>query len=427
MGLVDWLKSLFRPKSVVRNVAELAGTDAATTSEVVDVSGGPLKPNHRRLAITDPRLLPKLKPKVEPYIWPRPKRPKYFSRDEANRLFSDSLRTGNRSHRCLATDEEQLRRYGLPIWMREADVAEALGLTVGMLRHFSIHRKRETTPHYIAFSVRKRGGGQRILHAPKKRLKEIQRKLNAELVSKLPVSPYAQGFLPKRSVATNAQPHVGKEVVVKLDLKDCFPSIHYSRVRGLLISWGYCYTVAATLAVLMTEAPRQRVKVKRKIYHVPVGPRVCVQGAPTSPGICNAVLLRLDHRIAGVAHKYGFTYTRYADDLTLSGDDVSVVPRIISMANRIVSEEGFQLNNEKTRVLRRGRRQRVTGVIVNSQMGLSRVERRRIRAEIHQLDPNEIDRRRRLAGKIAYLNMLNPQQAEPLRQAFEKACQRSDA
>jgi hypothetical protein len=216
-------------------------------------------------------------------------------------------------------------------------------------------------------------------------------------------------------------------MVIKMDLKDCFPSIHYGRVRGLLISLGYSYPVATALAVLMTEAPRQPVEVAGTLYHAPVGPRVCVQGAPTSPGICNAVLMRMDRRLAGLARRQGFTYTRYADDLTFSGDDASKVKLLITVGSRIVRDEGFRVNREKTRVLRKARRQEVTGVVVNEQVGLSRKERRRLRAAIHQLgrrgqpDPA---RARHLEGKLAYLQMLNPDQAAPLQAALRRAGRR---
>ncbi|MBW3597766.1 MAG: reverse transcriptase family protein, partial [Planctomycetes bacterium] len=271
---------------------------------------------------------------------------------------------------------------------------------------------------YVTFALRKRSGGHRLIHAPKRRLKQLQRKLNELLVSKLPVSSHAHGFHVGRSVATNAKEHVARKVVIKLDLVDCFPTIHFGRVRGLLISLGYGYPVATTLAVLMTEAPRQPVSADGVIYHVPVGPRVCVQGAPTSPGLCNAVLMRLDRRLAGLARKHGFQYTRYADDLTLSGDDPSKVKLLISIAARIAGDEGFCLNRQKTRILRQGQRQRVAGVIVNEQLGLSRTERRRLRAAIHQLDSQDAQSRRKIEGKLAYLNMLNPGQARPLQAAF---------
>jgi len=417
MGFIDWLTGLFKPKPVTRNVSRVTddSADAELTQEVVDTSGSPLKPNHRRLAIRDARLLPKPKPKLS---WRRPAKKRYLSEDEANRLFSATMRTRDRNIRDLNTDEEQLSRYGLPVWQSEEDLAQALGLSIFQLWHFSIHRDRDTTPHYVTFAIRKRSGGHRLIHAPKTKLKAIQRKLNALLVGKLPNSDHAHGFRVGRSVATNSTQHVGKAVVIKLDIKDCFPSIHFGRVRGLLISLGYGYPVATSLAVLMTEAPRQPVEAEGKIYHVPVGPRACVQGAPTSPGICNAILMRMDRRLAGLAKKCGFTYSRYADDLTLSGDDVTKVKMLVSITRKIVSEEGFRLNRKKTRVLRKGQQQRVAGVIVNDVAGLSRQERRRIRAAIHQLAPNDSEKRKRLEGKLAYLSMINPEQARPLQVAL---------
>jgi hypothetical protein len=349
-------------------------------------------------------------------VWPR-KKAKVMPFDEADRLFSATMRTRDRTVRDLATDIQQLERLELPLWSNESELAAALGLTVTGLRHYSIHRHRESTLHYVIFAVPKRSGGHRLIYAPKKRLKAIQRSLHEQLVSKLPVSPYAHGFRSGRSVATNAAPHVAKPVVIKLDVADCFPTIHVGRVRGLLIGCGYSYPVAQTLAVLMTEPPRQPVEVEGGLYHVPVGPRVCVQGAPTSPGLCNAILRRLDYRLAGLARKYGYDFTRYADDLTFSGRDPVAIKSILTISARIAKEEGLPLNPEKTRVLRAGQRQTVTGVTVNQVAGLSRQERRRLRAALHQRQQTgepDPSRDRRLQGQLAYLRMLNPAQAEKL-------------
>ncbi len=414
MGLFQWIKSWFVAAPIVRDVSGMTSDDVGMRQEVVDTSGKPLKPGHRRRTLRDKRLLPKPAPTGN--LWGT-KKPKILAREEADRLFSATMRTRDRNIRDLLVDVEQLRHYGLPVWSSEADVASALGLTVKQLRHFSIHRERETTPHYVTFAIRKRSGGHRLIHAPKRKLKAIQRKLHELLASKLPVSPFAHGFRTGRSVATNAAPHVAKPVIIKLDIADCFPTIHFGRVRGLLIAYGYSYPVAQTLAVLMTEAPRQPVEAEGKLYHVPVGPRVCVQGAPTSPALCNAVLKRLDHRLAGLARKHGYEYTRYADDLTFSGLDKVKIKLIITVAARIASEEGLPLNAKKTRVLRAGRRQVVTGVTVNKTAGLSRKERRRLRAALHQQRLGKITdplKSRQLQGKIAYLRMLNPTQADAL-------------
>ena len=171
---------------------------------------------------------------------------------------------------------------------------------------------------------------------------------------------------------TNARPHVGKKIVLRFDIKDCFPAIHFGRVRGLLLALGYSYPVAATLAALMTDLPRQAVLAEGRKYYSPIGPRVCVQGSPTSPGLSNAVLLRLDRRLAGFASMRNFAYSRYADDLTFSGNDLAQIGSFLRAVPRIVAAEGFAINRKKTRVMREGSRQTVTGVVVNESLGLSR-------------------------------------------------------
>jgi len=252
----------------------------------------------------------------------------------------------------------------------------------------------------------------------------IAAKLLELLVEKLPVSEHAHAFRRGRSIRTGAEPHVGKRFVFKLDLKDFFPSVTFARVRGWLIACGYSFPVATTLAILMTEAERQPVDWDGTLFHVPVGERHCVQGAPTSPGICNALLLRLDRRLAGLAKKRGLVYTRYADDLAFSGEvDRNTVDNFRSVVNRIVSEEGFVINPDKTRLMGRGNRQIVTGVVVNQTLGLSRQERRRLRAMAHQLSrqgAGEVSAalRATLEGKVAYLSMLNPEQASPLQSSI---------
>jgi hypothetical protein len=419
--LLTWVKSVFGQGPRSRQVTRLSSEDGGP----VDASGrpldvvteelvmkGPLKKKHRRLVKRDPRLLPK--PPTKSY-WE--KRPKVMSADEARRLFSSTLRTRNRNLRDLLPDEAQLERYGLPVWRTEQDVATALGLTVGQLRHFSMHRVRDRVSHYVTFAVPKRTGGKRLIQAPKSGLKAVQRKLLSLLVEKLPVSPHAHGFVKGRSVRTGAEGHVGKAVLLRLDLKDFFPTVSYARVRGLLIALGYGFPVAATLAVLMTESERQAVEVDDQVYFVPVGPRVCVQGAPTSPGLCNAVVLKMDRRLAGLARKHGFTYSRYADDLSFSGPEEKTAEKLRALAGKIIVEEGFQLNAAKTRLQRRGGRQTVTGVTVNQVLGLSRKERRKVRAMIHQeaTRPTDAEKSAHIDGKLAYLSMLNPQQAQALR------------
>jgi hypothetical protein len=413
----------FRPRQIQREVTRLTpeGEDSdatAPTVETIKLAPEPLKPLHRRLALRDQRLLPKPRPQGNPWQRPRKnKKIKVMEMDEATRLFAGTLRTKDRRVRDLLCDREQLERYGLPLWTVEADVANALQLSVGRLRYFSVHRQRERVPHYVQFAIPKRNGGERIILAPKRELKGVQRVLQSLLVERLPVSEHAHGFLRGRSIATHAAAHVGKRVVVRLDLKDFFPSLHVGRVRGLLIAFGYSYPVAAILATLMTESVRQPVQIGEEIYYVPVGSRHTVQGAPTSPGLANAIALPMDRRLAGLARKFGFTYTRYADDLTFSGFDIALSRALIKGVQRIVRAEGFTLNPEKTRVMTQRGAQRVTGVTVNRERGLSRRERRKVRAALHRARQGSPDAatHRQLEGKLAYLSMLNMRQADVLR------------
>jgi retron-type reverse transcriptase len=129
----------------------------------------------------------------------------------------------------------------------------------------------------------------------------------------------------------------------------------------------------------------------------------------------------MDKRLAGLARSFGFNYTRYADDMTFSGDDTNAIHKLRPIATRIIRQEGFEIHPDKTRIMRSGNRQTVTGVVVNKDLGLSRKERRRLRAMIHRLE-KQMEQRSTdeellayLRGKLAYLSMLNPRQAEALR------------
>src|SRR5437016_4372698 len=177
----------------------------------VSVSGGPLKEHHRRRALRDKRLLPK--PKSPARQLGLAKRKKVMPVAEAERLFGGTMRTRNRNLRDLLTDEEQLKRYSLPIWRTEEELAAALGISLKELWFFAIHRERERQPHYITFSIPKRSGGKRLIMAPKRRLKMVQRKLLMLLVERLPVSEHAHAFRRGRSIRTGAEPHVGKRFV----------------------------------------------------------------------------------------------------------------------------------------------------------------------------------------------------------------------
>lgn len=284
-------------------------------------------------------------------------------------------------------DAARLATNNLPLAHAASDLATHMRLPLGQLRFLSYARAVSTVTHYHRFTIPKRTGGVRVISAPHKRLKAAQHWILENLLEKLVVSKQAHGFVAGRSTVSNALPHVGASVVMNVDLKDFFPTVTIGRVKGLFRKLGYSDEVATVLALICTEADTQEAELDGVRYFVARGPRRLPQGAPTSPAITNALCRRLDKRIAGWATRHGFVFTRYADDLTLSSKDpAAAVGKALAFLRRVVVAEGFAVHPDKIRVVRRGRRQEVTGVVVNDRPGVPRDELRRFRALLHQID-----------------------------------------
>jgi RNA-directed DNA polymerase len=328
--------------------------------------------------------------------------------------------------------EERAAENELPPLDSPLQLAEALGLTVAQLRWLTYHRDAATSVHYRRFVIPKRGGGERSIWAPMPKLKAAQQWILHNIVEKLPVHGSVHGFLAGRSILTNASPHTDARVVMKMDIKDFFPTVMLRRVKGVFRKAGYREQVATLLALLCTEAPREVVDLEGQTYFVSLGPRCLPQGAPTSPGLTNTLCLRLDRRISGLARSLGYRYTRYADDLTFSlPTRHKGKPRLgalVGLVQRILEAEGFRINPEKTRVHRSGGRQQVTGLVVNGQ-GPPRVSRtllRQLRAAVHNLGQGKPlkdgETVARLAGFAAYVHMIDPKQGSQLLVGLKK-CQ----
>jgi retron-type reverse transcriptase len=334
-----------------------------------------------------------------------------------------------RMHMRLS-DETRLAELALPVMHTPADVARALNLTIPQLRWLAYHTEVATRTHYVKFQVPKKSGGTRTLAAPHRRLKEAQRWILANVAGKLPVTEAAHGFVASRGIVTNANPHVGKAVVVNLDLADFFPTITFPRVRAVFERYGYSGSVATVLALLCTECPRAAVTYAGMKYEAATGPRGLPQGAPTSPAISNQVVRKLDKRLLGVARKLGLGYTRYADDLTFSGgaELAEKVGWLLAKVRNVARAEGFAVNEKKTRVMRRSAAQTVTGVVVNDKLSISRDELRRLRAILHRAKREGLEAQNRegrahfrewLAGKIAFVNMVRPDVGAKLKAALD--------
>ena len=255
---------------------------------------------------------------------------------------------------------------------------------------------------YREFTIPKRSGGIRIISAPYPSLNNVQEWIyQVLLLPRTALSEYATGFVPGKSIVDNASCHVGHCALLKMDIKDFFPSITINRVISVFKNLGYYPRMAYYLAALCCENG-----------HLP-------QGAPTSPMLSNIIAKRLDRRLSKLAECFDLTYTRYADDLTFSGDRIPI--RFIEVVNKVVSSEGFMVNGSKTKRLGDGNRKIITGVSISSgEVCIPRDKKRRLRQEAYYIKKYGLKSHMRhchindplfalqFAGKMAYWKSVEP-------------------
>ncbi|MEO1468737.1 MAG: reverse transcriptase family protein, partial [Pseudomonadota bacterium] len=322
----------------------------------------------------------------------------------------------------------------VPALPTESDLAEWLGIAVADLAWFADAGDRLARPgaegrrHYDWHWVAKRSGGARLIEAPRPRLKALQRRVLHGILDAVAPHPAAHGFVPGRSAVAAAARHAGEEVVVTADLEDFFAAVPARRVHALFRTLGYPHGVARALTGLTTvttpstvlagapeigEARRRRRDTRLTAAHLP-------QGAPTSPALANLAAWRLDRRLDGLMRRAGGRYTRYADDLAFSGPRAAFVDGaqpFREILAEIVRDEGFHLNAAKTRVMRAGTRQRVTGLTVNAHVNPDRRAVDRLKAILTNCrhhGPASQNReghpafRAHLEGRVAWVAQVNP-------------------
>lgn len=329
-----------------------------------------------------------------------------------------------------------------------AELAALCSITPGQLEWFADTRlwnrrlsgDQHRLEHYRYRWLERPGRAPRLLEIPGERLRAVQRSVLDCVLAELPVHPAAHGFVPGRDARSGAAVHTGRDVVIGLDLRTFFARVGYPQILRVLRGAGHTEAVATLIAGLSTHAvpprilremppggsPEERFALRRAFAarHLP-------QGAPTSPALANLVGAGLDRRLAGWAQKFGATYTRYADDLTFSGDRAlrSRATRFIRGVDLIIAEEGHALNPRKTRVQPAAISQRVTGIVVNRHPNLPRREYDLLRAILHncalhgpasQNRAGHPDFRAHLRGRIGWAAALNPDREAALTAAFNR-------
>lgn len=255
---------------------------------------------------------------------------------------------------------------------------------------------KDTSDHYSYFKLSKRSGGYRTISAPDTILQNIQRIIYKRILLSVNMHPASMGFRQNISVTHNAEAHLGNKQILKVDIADFFGSIKKYRIIKAFEKIGYPANIAQVLAELCT--------LENKLP----------QGAVTSPTLSNIIAYDMDVKLTFVAQKSNLTYTRYADDLIFSGEDISF-EFTLSEIDRTIRDEKFVIQRKKTRFLTEKKRKIITGISVSSgeKLMIPKAKKREIRKNVHYILTKGLAEHQRFIGStdpsymkrlIGYLN-----------------------
>ena len=266
--------------------------------------------------------------------------------------------------------------------------------------------KSNRDEHYRSVFIRKQNGGVRRLEIPDEQLREEQEWICREILSKCKVSPHAYAYIKGRTMRECAEIHAGHDVLIHLDIHDFFGSITEKMVATCLwYKTPYSRQMADFLGTLCCAHK-----------HLP-------QGGIASPTLSNIVFDLVDYGINSLCARYSCSYSRYADDIFISGN-LDDPKELIFKIKRWIESYGFNLNEDKTRVIRQGWRMQVLGMTTNTEkVQVSRPYRRAVRQEVYYLlkfghladgvgeAGGVLPYAQRLLGKVSYILQVNPDDA----------------
>lgn len=260
---------------------------------------------------------------------------------------------------------------------------EHLSLLIGVEQQELRKMINSSKSFYHTFQIRKRSGGMRTIQAPYPSLLMCQDWIYKNILINKQVHAAAHGFVPGRSIFSNASVHLNSKCLMKMDLKDFFPSIRINWVISFFRSIGYADNVSFNLAALCCNEGR------------------LVQGASTSPFLTNILLAGLDERLFLLAKKYNLKFTRYADDLTFSGRYIPY--KLIGVVTEIVIDYGLVVNEKKTRLQIGTNKKIVTGLsVAGPTLAVPRSFKRDLKADLHYM------RRFGFDSHVAKMKIRNP-------------------
>lgn len=280
-----------------------------------------------------------------------------------------------------------LNTLNVPIINDFAHLAEQLSLTQELL-YFLTYKKKYC---YVQREIPKKDGTSRVLYVPNLSLKVVQRWILKEILEKIKVSRQAMAFVPKKNgLKTNAEYHKNNIFILEMDIKNFFGSISEKKVFQLFCKIGYNTDVAAVLANLCTYDD------------------VLPQGAVTSPYIANLIVYHLDVRLNGLCSRRDIVYTRYADDLSFSSNNRTRLNSTEKLVKYIVKEEGFEINEKKTRYLSNEVKKTIAGITINNEeVHVDKGLKKKIRSMIFNSIVNkDYSMNEKIRGSIAYVDSI---------------------
>lgn len=319
--------------------------------------------------------------------------------------------------------EEKLKEYHLNLIKEGIDFKDAVSYvseyeicnkvidTVNLYKYI----ENDIDISYTELKIPKKKGGYRTIYSPNTKLKELQNLIVDLILKNIEISSCSTAFTPGSSIINNSRMHVNKKYVLNIDLKDFFDNIGYERVYLVLKELKFSHKDTVKLSKICTYNG-----------HIP-------QGAPTSPYISNIICNNLDKRLFNLCKKFNATYTRYADDITISTDCEDIKTYMNTIEN-IINEEGFEINKKKVRLLSKNTKQVVTGVVVNEKVSIDRNYRKKVRQDVYyckkygigehlkynNIEISEEEYMKKLKGKISFIKSVDSKLGEELLEELGK-------
>ena len=302
-------------------------------------------------------------------------------------------------NRCLNYAEE-LFSNNVPVIYDSTHLSLLVGYKKEYLKKAALYTKY----FYRNFEITKKNGKKRAISEPLPSLKEVQHWILKNILYHVPTSPFAKAYKPNVSILENLKFHKNQPKVFTLDLENFFPSIRFESIEKLFLDLGYSKSVSNLLAQLCTLDS------------------ILPQGAPTSPYLSNLIFKKADTVLANYCKKHKIRYTRYADDLSFSGNFDE--KKLLLLVTENIEKLGFKINAEKTNLMTPGMRQTVTGIVVNEKPQVVFHKRNELRQAMYYIMKFGIEEHREykeidqvhflehLLGKINFVLQINPKDHE---------------